>query len=316
MYFLMMVISSPILATSSKSWLMIWMMLEMSSVSFIMMMNKSMKKMGDMNMKYFLVQTIGSCVLLVAIFSNQKEILSMVKTDSMNTSIMLLVAMLLKMGMFPMHSWVINMSNKLKMMILIMMLSWQKIIPMKIMTMNMSWVNLYIFLLSMLWGTVMQMNNTMFKIIIATSSVNHMGMAMMMSVENSSKPFLYLFIYTVIMFMLLQLVTKLNIDSVLNQSFNSKSMSITMISLAGIPPMLGFAMKWMVISSSYKNFNSSAVVMFIMFMATINFFIYMRMSYSSTMMKAKSSMVKMNKEWNYISMLNCSSPLMMFHSFK
>lgn len=61
---------------------------------------------------------------------------------------------------------------------------------------------------------------------------------------------------------------------------------IVIISIAGIPPLLGFIPKWIILESISKININIRIIFIILIMAGINFFIYTRLTFSPTIFKS------------------------------
>nr|YP_010265225.1 NADH dehydrogenase subunit 2 [Allodia protenta]UIP57096.1 NADH dehydrogenase subunit 2 [Allodia protenta] len=241
---------------SSNSWMGVWMGLEINLLSFIPLMIDLNNLMStESSLKYFLTQAFASSLLMLAMmlfmmFNNLTFFI-----DSFNFSFLISVPLMIKSGFAPFHFWFPNIMEGLNWMPNLILLTWQKIAPMTILS-YMENLTFFIFfiILSAIIGAVGGLNQTSLRKILAFSSINHLGWMLSAMIFNESLWMMYFIIYSFISISLILLFWQFNLFHI-NQIFSMNSNSailkfnflISFLSLAGLPPFLGFLPKWLTI---------------------------------------------------------------------
>nr|YP_009412487.1 NADH dehydrogenase subunit 2 [Triatoma infestans]ASK39789.1 NADH dehydrogenase subunit 2 [Triatoma infestans] len=284
---------------SSESWLGMWMGLEMNLISFIPILYKS-KSMpsSESCMIYFLVQSLGSFLMLSSVLLNSSIMISPIMGEEfLNTALML--SMMIKLGVPPFHFWFPEILEKMSWANCTILMTWQKIAPMCILShMTNSTLLPIIIILSVITGAIGGLNQTSLRKIMGYSSINHMGWMIACMKFNNEFWIKYLMIYSVIIIMMtfmFNYYSSFFINQMINStpSFMEKSLTIILfMSLGGLPPFIGFMPKWLVIQSMIS--SNSIMIMFIMIMsALITLFYYLRLI--STTLLISSMTIKWNQ---------------------
>nr|QWQ55625.1 NADH dehydrogenase subunit 2 [Ocellarnaca sp.] len=290
MLFLTTLISGTLISISSNSWFSAWMGLEINLLSFIPLMTNSKNTLStEATLKYFLIQALASIIflfstILMQFFSFNFSILS-------NSCFIMLIssALLLKMGAAPFHFWFPGTMEGLNWFNCFILMTWQKIAPLILLSylLKMNVFTSSIIILSVIIGSLGGLNQTSLRKLLAYSSINHLGwmIAAMVCGENLWE--LYFIVYS---FLTLSLTFLFSTHQIfhLNQSFltlNSMNsfklfLYLTLLSLGGLPPFLGFLPKWMVIQS-LVSINSSFMTFIMVIMTLITLFYYIRLTFSA-----------------------------------
>nr|UPL65442.1 NADH dehydrogenase subunit 2 [Geocoris pallidipennis] len=293
--FLTIMFFSTMLVMSSSNWISMWMGMEMNLMSFIpFIYKKKEKKTAQAMMIYFLVQSMGSMIILFSILMNK-----MIHINFMSiTSYLIIIGIMLKLGAAPFHNWFPEVVSNLGWIENLILMTWQKIAPMILLS---NFINKDILLiniiLSSMVGAIGGLNTTSLRKIMAYSSINHMSWMFLMMLMQTQWV-LYLLIYTLMLittFIYFQDKKMFYLNQV-----NSKTESILekymissiMLSMGGLPPFLGFLPKWMVINSMI-NSNMMMLMLFMLAMSLLTLFYYMRIM--SSFMLIYSSI----QSWNY-----------------
>nr|AUW38568.1 NADH dehydrogenase subunit 2 [Acanthosoma nigrodorsum] len=317
MMFFMVMIASTIFTMSSNNWISMWMGLEMNMMAFMpLILNKKYKNSSMAAMMYFLVQSMGSIILMFSMLMKMQI--------SMFNELMTM-SLLIKLGSAPFHMWVPEVMSKLSWGGCLILSTWQKIAPLSMlmnMQNNMLLMSIVI-ILSATMGALGGINQTSLRKIMGFSSINHMAWMLMNTTTNSWM--MYIMIYSFMMMTVCYLFNHYNIMFInqmnnMNMSTTEKlCMSTTMLSMGGLPPFLGFLPKWMVIQNMINENNFMVMTIMIM-MSLITLMYYMRIMVKMMMMSASvqkwvtfKSMTKMNLT---IIMMNSSLPLLVIINFK
>nr|YP_010363525.1 NADH dehydrogenase subunit 2 [Atkinsoniella uniguttata]UNZ12626.1 NADH dehydrogenase subunit 2 [Atkinsoniella uniguttata] len=275
----------------SNNWMMMWSGLEISLISFLPLMISSNQLSSESMMKYFIIQSMSSSILMLGL-------LSLMMMMKMSTFI-LMVSLLLKIGMAPFHNWVLSVVEGLHYKSIFIMLTLLKISPLMIL----SYINSIIWIpiiLSLILGSILGINQNSMRKILAYSSIYNLGF-ICSCINEISLWLIYMMIYMFMLMCIILMIFKLNI-SYLNQiminEFDLKtkiSFWMLMMSFGGVPPMLGFMSKLMLFEYIIKN-NQMMILMIMLISSLIVMFYYIRCTYMSVMIS--SILMK----WNLLSL--------------
>nr|YP_009502806.1 NADH dehydrogenase subunit 2 [Zenkerella insignis]ASM91477.1 NADH dehydrogenase subunit 2 [Zenkerella insignis] len=303
---------------TSSHWLLSWAGLEMSMLSMIpLMINKANPRTTEASTKYFLMQATASMILMMAITSNFYLTGHWMITTDMNyvTSAMITVSLLMKLGMAPFHFWMPEVTQGTSLPSGMLLLTWQKIAPMSILMQISPSINQNLILssamLSILLGGWGGLNQTQLRKILAYSSISHMGWMAAILTYNPTLALLNLLIYvmlTATLFMLFMLnsnTTTLSLSLLWNKTPTMLLISsMALMSLGGLPPLMGFLPKWLIIQEMVNN-KSIALATMMSMMALLNLYFYMRLIYSMSMTMFPS-MNNLKMTWQYYNKKNNS----------
>nr|YP_010994996.1 NADH dehydrogenase subunit 2 [Molipteryx fuliginosa]WOZ14004.1 NADH dehydrogenase subunit 2 [Molipteryx fuliginosa] len=282
MLFLIILVISTLITLSANNWLSMWMGLEMNLMSFIPLISKKKnKKSSQAMMMYFLTQSIGSITLLFSILMN--SIMFMYPSLSNDPIIMMTMAsIMIKVGAAPFHLWLPEMMTKLNWPECMLLMTWQKVAPLTVLS-NMALNNWFLYIsvfASTMVGGLAGLNQTSLRKLLAYSSISHLGW-MMMFMTVSTSWYKYLIIYSLLIIMICTLMKKnvffINQLMVSSVSLTEKmTYTILILSLGGLPPLLGFLPKWMVMQSLI-NSNLYFLMIIMMLLSLLTLFYYLRM---------------------------------------
>nr|YP_010610733.1 NADH dehydrogenase subunit 2 [Graneledone verrucosa]WAP91566.1 NADH dehydrogenase subunit 2 [Graneledone verrucosa] len=326
--FLNMMIMGTIMSLSSTHWLMMWMGLELNLMGILPLMNIKLKNNEiESSMKYFIIQSLSSSMFIMSSIFMYYHSLSMYSMfNNFMFSSMMMLSLLIKLGSVPFHFWLPSMSKQMSWMMLFFILTWQKLAPLFMLSFINS--NYIIIILSSLFssilGSIQAINQSNLQLIMVYSSITHLGWMLSISSINNSLMFLYLMIYTLISLALfLHFSTKSNYFMYSltehNYNMNKENIFIMMLimSLGGMPPLMGFLSKLMIINMLMKmNMVMLPIMLFMSTLISLYFYLNLMM-----MMMIKSFFLlkinKMNTNMKLIMSLNIMStiifiPIMMY----
>nr|YP_009919091.1 NADH dehydrogenase subunit 2 [Phryganea bipunctata]QMP96684.1 NADH dehydrogenase subunit 2 [Phryganea bipunctata] len=292
LFFSIMILSS-LFSISSLSFINMWMGMEVNLIAFIpLMINNNNSLSSESMMKYFLIQSLSSAnfILSSIILISMNKWFNLF--NSMNYFIFFImnISLLMKMGAAPLHFWFPKTMKGLSWMNCLILSTWQKIIPMIIL--SYCYLNFVLFMfiiLSVITGSIMGFNQTALQMILAYSSINHIGWMLTTMLINMNMWTLYFIIYSFLNSILMMMFNFMKIFHLI-QIFSSKPSIYTnyfiffnLLSLGGLPPFLGFLPKWLTIN--FMILNKFYFMNFILITSSlINLFFYLRIMYSFTMM--------------------------------
>nr|YP_010410316.1 NADH dehydrogenase subunit 2 [Haplotropis brunneriana]AGO50965.1 NADH dehydrogenase subunit 2 [Haplotropis brunneriana] len=290
--FLSSLMMGTVLSVSSNSWFGVWMGLEINLLSFIPLLanNKNMM-MNESSIKYFIVQAMASTMLLFSILIIQLEY-PLNWEQQIIPSMMISSSLLLKIGAAPFHFWFPEVMGATSWTNCLILMTWQKIAPMMVLSycIQNSMFTSTIIIVSIAIGALGGLNQTSLRQLMAYSSISHLGW-MIASISISETLWeVYFTVYSLLSLIMVLLFNQSKLFF-MNQIYTAENMNIeikfmmflTLLSLGGLPPFLGFMPKWMVMQSLVEN-NLSALMATMAVLTTITLYYYMRISFSTLIM--------------------------------
>nr|QHT64974.1 NADH dehydrogenase subunit 2 [Microphthalmus similis] len=281
-----------LISISSTHWIFIWMGLELNLLSFIPLITSSNNfKENEAAVKYFLAQALGSSLLLLGALS-----LMLSPMISFSSNIMysfITVGLLIKLGAAPCHYWFPQVMNSISWPLCIILSTWQKLAPLMIIMHPLysetSSIIYFAAIISALVGGIGGLNQTQMRALLAYSSIGHMSWMLASMLFSSFLSLVYFSIYVFMTLAIMLSMYYLSQSSVMMSSSIS-SMSpimlmmsmLLLLSLGGLPPLLGFVPKWLVIDMLTSSMNLTLPIILIVG-SLINLFYYLSIAFSSIM---------------------------------
>nr|ARH56136.1 NADH dehydrogenase subunit 2 [Pseudunio marocanus] len=241
-------ISSTIMSLSSTNLLSAWIGLELNMLSFIpMILKKNTTSETETSVKYLIPQSVGSTIFMVA---------SMLHTFSTLSNSLTTVALLLKLGAAPFHSWFPTVMELMDPQPGLTLMTWQKLMPMSLLlslTDPQTPLIQTAAALSALCGSISGLNQTNLRTLMSFSSIAHLSW-MLASIQLGTTPTIsYLAIYstnTAPIFLTMMTHQTLTHKTILSSSISNQTqlnLTVNLLSLAGLPPLMGFSAKLMIL---------------------------------------------------------------------
>nr|AEX55764.1 NADH dehydrogenase subunit 2 [Cordylochernes scorpioides] len=262
-FLLALILSGVIIVLLSKYWLTMWLGLELNLLGFILSLEKSNEEFYSI-MKYFIIQSVASIVIGMSLFMKN----CMEGGLMFSYSVMMIFALFLKLAIAPFHFWVVSLVKKMKNLNLFLILGLQKLAPLLIfskMSLNFK-TDVLFWGMSAFLGSVLGLFSSSLSMILLYSSISHTPwMMMLMYSDYTNFWFIYFLVYL------------LNLSMVLFFSRESKLkllMFLSLLSMGGLPPFLGFYVKWVAI---FYNFVSLTIILLLL-SSSMNMYMYIRIS--------------------------------------
>nr|WRO44910.1 NADH dehydrogenase subunit 2 [Themus stigmaticus] len=313
--FFNLLILGTLISISASSWLGMWMGLEMNLLAIIpLMYTKNNIASSEASVKYFIVQTIASSIIIINIIMIMINYNIQSNLDILNLNIIMMnSAFLVKIGMAPFHFWFPEIIHGLSWLNSLIILTWQKIAPMVLFMFNSTNSTFIIFVIvtSAIISSVSSLNLVNLKKILAFSSINHMSWMMSMMIFSKTVWMLYFLIYSFSTIILILFLNKMKILFVNQLSFmnNQKEMimffMLSFVSFMGLPPTIGFISKWLTIQVLiWEKWLFLTIIL--MILTTFMIFIYFQlMIYSILFNSNKNNFLKKSKiHFSQISIFN------------
>nr|APT66330.1 NADH dehydrogenase subunit 2 [Melanerpes erythrocephalus]APT66331.1 NADH dehydrogenase subunit 2 [Melanerpes erythrocephalus]ARB18452.1 NADH dehydrogenase subunit 2 [Melanerpes erythrocephalus]ATD83220.1 NADH dehydrogenase subunit 2 [Melanerpes erythrocephalus] len=312
-YAKLLTLTSLILGTtitiSSNHWAMAWAGLEINTIAIIPMISKPHHPRAiEATVKYFLVQATASASILFSSLINawtsgQWDITQLTNPVS---SLLLTAAIAIKLGLAPFHFWFPEVLQGSPMTTALLLSTAMKFPPLTILLLTSNSLNPTLLtlmaIMSVALGGWMGLNQTQTRKILAFSSISHLGWMAIIIIYTPKLTLLNFILYTLLTsttFLslntsnatkLLTLMTSWTKTPLLNTS-----LMLTLLSLAGLPPLTGFLPKWLIIQELTKQ-GMTPTALTIALLSLLSLFFYLRLTYSSSITLPPNSINQM-KHW-------------------
>nr|BDG62530.1 NADH dehydrogenase subuinit 2 [Ophiocten ludwigi] len=294
LFFLFSILISVVGAINTSNWLILWLWIELNSLALIPILSINMSpRTIEATSKYFLFQAAGSVIILLGImlrYYYSGQIATNGNYTFAETAIIIL-ALAIKMGIFPSHFWFIEVMNGLNFFSGFFVAIVSKIVPLYIiifMSINTnSPIVLIVSLLSIIIGSIFGIQQTQLRKLIALSSIAHLGwMIIIFNNVNTSWIGAILFIaYIVMVLPLFWIGNSFSIEYLAKSSNPGSNTSVgvilclTILSIGGFPPLLGFFYKW-IIFLNVINTEEFLVIVILILASLVSLFYYVQICLS------------------------------------
>nr|ADD62765.1 NADH dehydrogenase subunit 2 [Liolaemus incaicus] len=300
-----------IITASSHHWLFAWIGLELNTLSIMPLITKKHHpRATEAATKYFLTQAAASAIILFSSTINawQTGTWDITQLTNPMASIMLTMALAMKLGLAPAHFWLTEVMQGTTTETAMIIATWQKLAPMAIiiLTTN-SLTPMILLMMGMMsaavggWGGL---NQTQMRKILAYSSIAHLGWMASISTMMTNILTINLTIYvlmTTSMFTILIMTKSKTIQDLTLSWTLSPTLAtlttMTLLSLGGLPPLTGFMPKWLVIEELVLQ-NLTPTAMVLAMSSLLSLYFYLRLSYASTLTLSPNSTTIKHK-WRF-----------------
>nr|YP_003126915.1 NADH dehydrogenase subunit 2 [Platax orbicularis]BAH97806.1 NADH dehydrogenase subunit 2 [Platax orbicularis] len=280
---------------ASSHWLLAWMGLEVNTLAILPLMARHHHPRAvEATTKYFLTQATAAATLLFASITNawltgQWDILQM--NHPLPTT-MMIFALALKVGLAPLHSWLPEVLQGLDLTTGLILSTWQKLAPFALLLQTQptnSTILITLGLASTLIGGWGGLNQTQLRKILAYSSIAHLGWMVLVLQFSPHLTLLTLIVYIILTsstFLVFKLTNTTTINSLASawakNPIITALMPLLLLSLAGLPPLTGFAPKWLILQE-LTNQDLALTATLAALTALLSLYFYLRLSYAMTL---------------------------------
>nr|AZZ89586.1 NADH dehydrogenase subunit 2 [Cyrtodactylus aunglini]AZZ89587.1 NADH dehydrogenase subunit 2 [Cyrtodactylus aunglini] len=302
--------TSTVITMTSHHWLLAWLGLELNTLSVLpIIMKPQNPRAAEATTKYFLIQTTAATMILFSSTMNAWQTGQWaIASSSTTTTLLTTIALMLKLGLAPVHAWYPQVLQGTTMYTALMISTWQKLAPLTLLYMTHNHLNpttlLLIGLLSSLIGGWGGLNQTQTRMIMAFSSIAHMGWLITALTISPSLATLTLLTYmtmTTAMFIPLAFTSAKTITDVSTtwpmSPTTLTAMMITLMSLGGLPPLTGFLPKWLILKDLLE-MNLALLATLLLLSSLPSLFFYIRLAYL-TMLTAPPATTTMKHHWHF-----------------
>lgn len=255
------------------------------------MVNKNNLIYSEGALNYFLIQTFSSILILFTINIFSINLYLYVNFNINNIiKIIIIIILILKIGMPPFHFWLPNLIENINWFINLIIITWQKFAPLIIISyfINTRIIIIIFIITSTIVGAIAGLNQTSMKKIINYSSINHLGWIFIAIILNENIWILYFTLYSLLIFSITYICNIFNISYLIQlylifiNYYIIKFLLLTsIISLGGLPPFLGFLIKWLIIKV-ITQLNYHLINIFIILISLITLSYYLKIIFSAT----------------------------------
>nr|WNH18150.1 NADH dehydrogenase subunit 2 [Lamprogrammus brunswigi] len=280
---------------ASSHWFMAWMGLEINTLAIIpLMAQHHHPRAVEATTKYFLTQAAAAAMILFASTLNawntgQWNIEQM--TDPVPCTV-ITMALALKVGLAPMHTWLPEVMQGLDLMTGLVLSTWQKLAPFALILQMHSAPSSILVLLgitSTLVGGWGGLNQVQLRKILAYSSIAHLGWMVLVLQFMPSLTMLALLTYIIMTsatFLTFKHNKSTSINALAASWTNVPTMAaltpLVLLSLGGLPPLTGFAPKWLILQEMTKQgLGMTATIAALS--ALLSLYFYLRLCYAMTL---------------------------------
>lgn len=252
-------------------------MLEINTLSFCCLIKTfsfEKKTIAEIGIKYFIIQSISSSILVFSCIAFYLNILIITFAIFIGA-----IALSIKIGCSPFHQWFINIVKITKWKNRTVLITWQKIAPVFLIVYQMKQL-FYIFIIfSVVTGSLSQINKSIVIEVIAFSSVFNLRWIILAITLNIKILLVFSIIYWIAVVIVIVVVYETKIQKINRESvkvIKKWNYFIIIINLAGIPPLAGFLAKW-VVFKEILNFSITRITTTFLLIRRINLYIYLRL---------------------------------------
>uniref|UniRef100_UPI0030FF1128 NADH dehydrogenase subunit 2 n=1 Tax=Anarhynchus montanus TaxID=50398 RepID=UPI0030FF1128 len=295
---------------SSNHWMMAWTGLEINTLAIIPLISKSHHPRAiEASIKYFLVQAVASALVLFTSMTNAWTTGQWDITQLTNPTacLMLTAAIAMKLGLVPFHFWFPEVLQGSSLTTALLLSTAMKFPPITLFFLTSHSLNTTLLtvlaIASAALGGWMGLNQTQIRKILAFSSISHLGWMTIIIIYNPKLTLMTFYLYslmTATVFLTLNTIKSTKMSTVMTSwtktPMLNATLMLTLLSLAGLPPLTGFLPKWLIIQELTKQEMTTAATVITM-LSLLGLFFYLRLAYYSTITLPPNTTNHM-KQWH------------------
>nr|ACF75236.1 NADH dehydrogenase subunit 2 [Bangsia arcaei] len=283
------------IALSSHHWAMAWAGLEINTLAILPLISKSHHPRAiEAATKYFLTQAAASALVLFASTANawQTGQWDITQLTHPTSCLILTSAIAMKLGLVPFHFWFPEVLQGSPLITGLLLSTIMKLPPMALLYMTSHSLNPTLLttlaILSTALGGWMGLNQTQIRKIRAFSSISHLGWMTVILAYSPKLSLLNFYLYTMMtaaVFLTLNTIKALKLSTLMTTWTKTPALTtmllLTLLSLAGLPPLTGFMPKWLIIQELTKQ-DMTPMATLIALLSLLSLFFYLRLAYCAT----------------------------------
>nr|WPF71123.1 NADH dehydrogenase subunit 2 [Dicaeum vulneratum] len=298
------------ITVSSNHWIMAWAGLEINTLAILPLISKSHHPRAiEAATKYFLVQAAASTLVLFSSMTNawhtgQWDITQMTHPIS---CLILTSAISMKLGLVPFHFWFPEVLQGSPLTTSLILSTLMKFPPLTLLYMTSPSLNSTLLtmlaILSAALGGWMGLNQTQIRKILAFSSIAHLGWMAIVITYHPKLTLLNFYLYSVMtaaVFLTLNSIKAVKLSTLMTTWTKTPALNtmllLTLLSLAGLPPLTGFLPKWLIVQELTKQDMAPAATIMAL-LSLLGLFFYLRLAYC-TMITLPPHTTNHMKQWH------------------
>nr|ACN78231.1 NADH dehydrogenase subunit 2 [Coereba flaveola]ACN78232.1 NADH dehydrogenase subunit 2 [Coereba flaveola] len=280
---------------SSHHWVMAWTGLEINTLAILPLISKSHHPRAvEAATKYFLTQAAASALVLFSSMTNawQTGQWDITQLTHPTSCLILTSALAIKLGLVPFHFWFPEVLQGSPLTTGLLLSTIMKLPPIALLYMTSPSLNPTLLttlaILSTALGGWMGLNQTQIRKILAFSSISHLGWMTIIIAYSPKLTLLSFYLYammTTTVFLTLNTTKTLKLSTLMTAWTKTPPLNamllLTLLSLAGLPPLTGFLPKWLIIQELTKQDMTPAATL-ISLLSLLSLFFYLRLAYCTT----------------------------------
>nr|QNH73657.1 NADH dehydrogenase subunit 2 [Malacocincla abbotti] len=304
------------LTISSNHWVTAWAGLEINTLAILPLISKSHHPRAiEAATKYFLTQAAASALVLFSSMTNawQTGQWDITQLTHPTSCLILTSAIAIKLGLAPFHFWFPEVLQGSPLTTGLLLSTIMKLPPISLLFMTYPSLNQTLLtcmaITSTALGGWMGLNQTQIRKILAFSSISHLGWMAIVISYSPKLALLNFYLYalmTTTVFLTLNSINTLKLSTLMTTWTKTPALSamllLTLLSLAGLPPLTGFLPKWLIIQELTKQDMILAATV-ISLLSLLSLFFYMRLAYCATITLPPHTTNHM-KRWHVNSPIN------------
>nr|YP_010234386.1 NADH dehydrogenase subunit 2 [Acanthodactylus boskianus]QTA72539.1 NADH dehydrogenase subunit 2 [Acanthodactylus boskianus] len=285
-----------IITATSNHWLLAWMGLELNTLAILPILAKQHHpRATEAATKYFIIQATASLIIMLSSTLNawSTGTWDITQLSTYPATASLLLALSMKLGLAPMHFWLPEVMQGTTTLSALIITTWQKLPPMTLLYLTADQLPFTIMsslaIVSVLLGGWSGLNQTQMRKIMAFSSIAHLGW-MLVVLSLSQKLFLltlttYILMTASIFLTLIMCTLKTTKD--LGQMWPTSptittTTMFTLMSLGGLPPLIGFLPKWLILKELTTNYLTPLAIILAL-LSLLSLMFYIRLTYITSL---------------------------------
>nr|ALV88947.1 NADH dehydrogenase subunit 2 [Heteronotia binoei] len=313
--------TSTVIIMASHHWLLAWLSLELNTLSILpIIMRSNHPRTTEAATKYFLIQTTAATLILLASTMNawQTGSWDIMQSFSPLATTTITMAIMMKLAIAPAHLWYPEILQGSTMSTALIISTWQKIAPLTLLYLLINHLPTNIVLMlgltSALLGGWAGLNQTQTRKIMAFSSISHMGWlitALCLTPNLATLTMITYMVMTTTMFLSLAASSsKTLLDLGVSWTHSPILLTVTMLtllSLAGLPPLTGFMPKLLILKELVTT-KLLALSTTLALASLPNLAFYTRMAYLTTL-TAPPNTTNSEYKWRFKTLMTPLIPM-------
>ena len=291
---------SVIFCLSSRHLFGVWLGLELNMLSFIVLIiNRENLRARESSIKYFLLQALGRGLFLFGfVISYLLKGSWRLLPGSGFDIVLILCGLGVKLGCSPFHFWVPRVINALSWSNSLILRTIQKLVPLCLLIYlySMEIINIIIIIgvLGAMVGGLGGLNQTQARALLGYSSISHLGWIISVRLVSLYYSVFYFMIYLLRVVIVFWFLSKLDVNKIkyfiVDKEYRRSTKNIfflSLLSLGGLPPLLGFFPKITVLRIIIET-NFFSPLMFLILGSLLSLSYYLNIFFSSYISSVKS----------------------------